>query len=70
MLTLWIYREKSRCDMKTQPVQTTVPADVAEAIERLARDQMIPKSAVIRQLLVRRIREIVHETQPHEEVPA
>lgn len=56
--------------MKTQPVQTTVPADVAEAIERLARDQMIPKSAVIRQLLVRRIREIVHETQPHEEVPA
>lgn len=53
---------------QTQPVQTTVPADVAEVIEKIAREQMIPKSAVIRQLLVRRVREIIE--QPQEEVAA
>lgn len=54
--------------MKTHPVQTTVPADVAEVIEKLSREQMIPKSAVIRQLLVRRVRELM---QPQtEEVAA
>jgi len=55
--------------MKTHAVQTTVPADVAEVIEKIAREQMIPKSAVIRQLLVRRVREIIDQPQP-EEVPA
>jgi hypothetical protein len=50
----------------TRAIQTTVPRDVAEAIERLAREQMIPKSAVVRQLLVRRVRE-VQQRQP--EVP-
>lgn len=54
---------------QTHPVQTTVPADVAEVIEKIAREQMIPKSAVIRQLLVRRVREIIDQPQP-EEVPA
>lgn len=43
--------------MSAKPIQTTVPSDVAEIIERMAREQMIPKSAVVRQLLVRRIRE-------------
>jgi hypothetical protein len=54
--------------MNARAIQTTVPRDVAEAIDRLAREQMIPKSAVVRQLLVRRVRE-VQQRQPAQEVP-
>jgi hypothetical protein len=43
--------------MSAKPIQTTVPKDVADEIERMSREQLIPKSAVVRQLLVRRIRE-------------
>ena len=49
--------------MSAQAIQTTVPADVAEIIERMAEEQMIPKSAVVRQLIVRRIRD-VYEARP------
>lgn len=55
--------------MNTHAVQTTIPADVAEVIEKIAREQMIPKSAVVRQLLVRRIREIM-QLNKVQEVPA
>lgn len=55
--------------MSKHPVQTTVPTDIAEFIERLAREQMIPKSAVVRQLLVRRVNEVKSQIN-QEEVPA
>jgi hypothetical protein len=55
--------------MSKHPVQTTVPSDVAEFIERLAREQMIPKSAVVRQLLVRRVKEVQNQIN-RQEVPA
>ncbi|MFZ9958978.1 MAG: ribbon-helix-helix protein, CopG family [Candidatus Limnocylindrus sp.] len=50
--------------MSAKPIQTTVPSDVAEIIERMAREQMIPKSAVVRQLLVKRVRESKGDNQP------
>jgi hypothetical protein len=54
--------------MQARAIQTTVPRDVAEAIDRLAREHMFPTSGFVRQLLVRRVRE-VQQRQPSQEMP-
>jgi hypothetical protein len=55
--------------MRATPIQTTVPNDVAEVIERLATEQMIPKSAVVRQLIARRVRESYRTSHSEIEQP-
>lgn len=42
-------------------LQTTVPKEIAEEITRLAEDQLVTRAAVMRQILIRTIRQLKKE---------
>lgn len=47
---------------KTVTLTTTVPAELAERVERMAADRLVNKSVLIRQILLEQVRR--QETRP------